>query len=856
MVNIFTANIDYIIFLYIISLFALSTVCFIYPSQKRNDSVSFYSLGLFFLFHGLGEWVNIFTHILGGPILFLFLAIDVSIFIISYFLLFHFAAQARHILFLKPVRKWVYILLAVLCLLSFVNLGAKGTLSAAHFFFALFIGVYCALTIYIYSYREESGRYFRIFSLFLAAYFILRGLIVPKSSFFISQWVNCSLFKSLFGFPVELALIVLIFAAAFVFLVNVYRSISRIHTKYGRKTKLTMPLFMLLIFITLVLAGSVLIFYWGTYTKQEKRKVLLLRVENISNHIKNYLAAAGNVSHFLAVSYRAKDALKYRNDLAIKELNGFLDDCVDSFGVGVCYVMDTKGLVIASSNRNSSTSFLGKNYAFRPYFRDALRGKQGGYFALGVTSRKRGFYASYPVKDEWGNIIGVSVVKVNIGTEENILKSFSRAFLVSPEGIIFMSSDKQYLFRRLYPVENIYKQKIISSRQFGNVNFKPLLKKEYFQDGEVSLGNNLYCVFRKFIGYGGWSVVILWDNKPVIAAMFIPISLTLFIVILFILFVVILSKKEEVFNRMSQVLSEYKAVLKGSSGVVIISVNNEGRILSSNIGAEIILGYEECELRGKNIIDCIFAKDEVEYYASVVTKKTGRFLEGFSALVDKAKSNIITQMPCSLVRKDKTIILANLSITPKHGHGNEITGFIFTAVDITEFKKIQEQLRNEKNRITMYLDAASVMMVMLDKKGEVVFINKKGSDILGYNSDEIIGKDWFSNFLPDEEKASVKDVFNKLIQGEEADITTHTNYILAKSGKKLIFWHNTVIYDDKGQISGVLASGNDISERIEKEEELREKVDELEKFQKFVVDREIKMMELKKRIRELEGNSS
>ncbi|OPX29436.1 MAG: hypothetical protein B1H08_03860 [Candidatus Omnitrophica bacterium 4484_171] len=855
MADIFTRNFDYILFLYTTGLFVLSSLCFIRPRGDGNDKLSFYYLGLFAFSQGAGEWMNIFSFAFGDSDL--FLTIRIAVFIVSYFFLFNLAAHGVHILFLRPIKKWVYLFLAVLCLFSFIYLGPKGTFSVIHFFFALLVGVYSALIIYLYSYKEKDGSSLRLFSLSLVFYFILRALAIPESSFFISRWVNYKLFNNLFGFPVQFALALIIFIAVFAFAVNTYRIISGIHTRYGRGAAAAGQLWTFLILAALVLTGSVFTFYWGIYTRGEKKKITLLRIENISSHIQSILDIAGEVAYSLADSGKAKDALKYRNTLAIEQLNDRLDNYVESFGlISACWVMDDKGFVIASSGRGKPTSFVGKNYAFRPYFKDALEGKQGNYFALDSASKERSFHASYPVKDEWGNVIGVSVVKVNIETAENILKSFPETFLVSPQGVIFASSDKRYLFRSFYPVENIYKQKIVSSRQFGKVNFNPLLKKECFQDDEVLLGNNLYYVFRIFIGYGGWSVVALWYNKSILIARFFCMSTTLFIVILFLLSAVILNKKEEIFSRVSHVSSEYKAILNATSGVIIISVDTEGRIISSNSGTERILGYKEYELKGRNIIDCIFVKDEVDNYAKVVAQETGMVLEGFYALVEKTKHNIIMHKQWSFIKKGGSVILVDLSITAKRGYKSEITGFIFTASDITAFKRIQEKLRDEKNRMAVYLDTALVIMLMLNRKGEVVFINKRGCQVLGHNSDEIIGKDWFSHFLPDEERDSTRDVFNRLIQGEMLNATTHTNYILTKKGKKLIFWHNAVVYDNYGQVINILSSGDDITERVEKEEELKEKLDELNKFQKFVVDRELKMRELKKRIKELEGDQS
>lgn len=81
----------------------------------------------------------------------------------------------------------------------------------------------------------------------------------------------------------------------------------------------------------------------------------------------------------------------------LKNANRMLDHFKSTLDVGVCYLMDARGMIIASSNRNDPDSFVGKNFIFRPYFQKAIRGNSATYLALGTTSGKRGAYHSYPV---------------------------------------------------------------------------------------------------------------------------------------------------------------------------------------------------------------------------------------------------------------------------------------------------------------------------------------------------------------------------------------------------------------------------------------------------------------------------
>ena len=93
-----------------------------------------------------------------------------------------------------------------------------------------------------------------------------------------------------------------------------------------------------------------------------------------------------------------------RSPQILAQANSVLDRYQQRFGAEVAYVLDQSGATIASSNRGDPDSFVGQKYAFRPYFQAAMAGNAGRYFGQGVTSKKRGGYASYPVKDAAGKI--------------------------------------------------------------------------------------------------------------------------------------------------------------------------------------------------------------------------------------------------------------------------------------------------------------------------------------------------------------------------------------------------------------------------------------------------------------------
>lgn len=150
--------------------------------------------------------------------------------------------------------------------------------------------------------------------------------------------------------------------------------------------------------------------------------------------------------------------------------------------------------------------------------------------------------------------------------------------------------------------------------------------------------------------------------------------------------------------------------------------------------------------------------------------------------------------------------------------------------DITEHKKAEDLLRWERDRAQMYLDIVGVILIIIDADQTVSLINRKGSEVLGYADEEIIGKNWFDNFIPKRDREQTKKEFEKLLEGNIEIFIQFENSVLTKKGEeRIIAWHNTVLRDDAGNIIGTLSSGEDITLQKRAEELLKKAHEELEK---------------------------
>lgn len=149
-----------------------------------------------------------------------------------------------------------------------------------------------------------------------------------------------------------------------------------------------------------------------------------------------------------------------------------------------------------------------------------------------------------------------------------------------------------------------------------------------------------------------------------------------------------------------------------------------------------------------------------------------------------------------------------------------ITG---TFLDIDARKSAEESVKKERDRAQQYLDMAGTIFVALDRDRRVILANRRLCETLGYDQEEVLGKDWFDWFLPEEDRGEMKEVFRTLLEGATTQFEYYENRVFTKDGEeRLVAWHNTLVADESGHAAGTLSAGLDITERKRAESALRE----------------------------------
>lgn len=197
----------------------------------------------------------------------------------------------------------------------------------------------------------------------------------------------------------------------------------------------------------------------GTTTLAFHAKELLGAVERFKD-VPYLLGADPSLAHLL----RAPD-----DPDRIASANRYLAFAQSRTSVFAAYLMDAQGKTLAASNWDQALSFVGKNYAFRPYFQDALAGRTGVFYGIGVTTGAPGAFLAAPIRSA-DQVIGVVAIKIDLGAfEATWRQSGQQLALADQYGIIFLSSNPSWRYRSLDPLTPRVLRELIKTRQYSDL---------------------------------------------------------------------------------------------------------------------------------------------------------------------------------------------------------------------------------------------------------------------------------------------------------------------------------------------------------------------------------------------------
>lgn len=134
----------------------------------------------------------------------------------------------------------------------------------------------------------------------------------------------------------------------------------------------------------------------------------------------------------------------------------------------------------------------------------------------------------------------------------------------------------------------------------------------------------------------------------------------------------------------------------------------------------------------------------------------------------------------------------------------------------------------KQNNLARYFERADAFMVAISSNEIVVDISAEGCKTLGYPKDEVVGKNWFEDFVPRAKRENARKVFHQMLNGSIRHVHTEYSIITKQGAERTYTWHNILSSNENESTIGTVSSGVDITGRREAEKTAKETEDRLQ----------------------------
>jgi two-component system sensor kinase FixL len=248
------------------------------------------------------------------------------------------------------------------------------------------------------------------------------------------------------------------------------------------------------------------------------------------------------------------------------------------------------------------------------------------------------------------------------------------------------------------------------------------------------------------------------------------------------------------------------ALLQATLDAVVI-MDDRGRILAFNASAEEMFGYRAIDALGRNVSMLMTANDRLEH-----DDHLKRYLAGGEARVLGKGRDVRVR------HRDGSEFSVFLSVGRIANADPPL--FLGYLHDTTLRRKALATLEKERQLNRLYLDLAQVMLVATDRGGTVQLMNQRTVRVLRKGDGDIVGNNWVDTFVTPEDRTVARAAFRALLMSGSDEPLNCEYHVRASDGEdRLITWRGVALRDANNAATGVMLSGEDITDQRRAESE-------------------------------------
>jgi two-component system, LuxR family, sensor histidine kinase DctS len=417
-----------------------------------------------------------------------------------------------------------------------------------------------------------------------------------------------------------------------------------------------------------------------------------------------------------------QDLLRSPRDAALRaRVNDYFADLQATTGAAALFLVDRAGLTLAASNWNLPSSFVGQSYRQRPYFEDAVQGRRGLFYGLGLTTGQSGLFIAEPVRANKA-ILGVVVVKISLEPLQAAwMRGTDPVVLRDNHGIVFLSAVPEWLFHAIRPVSAADLRWIAAHRQYGDRDHFYVLPWQTETRGtapafvlHTSAQNRRMDLLALDTPLPelGWTLTVTTDMKEVVQARQLALVLAALAVALLLLGVLYWRLREKRFieqktarielerrvEERTRDLEEAHAFRKAMEDSLLVGMrarDPEGKIIYVNPALCAMVGYSAQELLGRRPPYPYWHPDDLEKQA----RESDEVLQGRAAPHG---------FESRIRHKDGHDVITMVYTAPLVDAQGVHRGWMSSVVDITAQKQAEARQRDQEVRLQRSARLASV----------------------------------------------------------------------------------------------------------------------------------------------------